>query len=102
MYCLADPNNSTKVQCIAKSLLASAPPPTKTVPLAQVVLVVQDWGSGLGFHWARRHPDRVAGIAFMEALTRPLKDWDEFPEGGRKIFQAMRRLVGNVHNLDTY
>ena len=27
--------------------------------LQDVTLVVQDWGSGLGFHWAKRHPDRV-------------------------------------------
>ena len=26
----------------------------------QIVLVVHDWGSALGFDWARRHEDRVA------------------------------------------
>ena len=37
-----------------------------------VTLVVHDWGSALGFDWARRHRDRVAGIAYMEAIVRPV------------------------------
>ena len=35
-----------------------------------VVLVVHDWGSALGFDWACRHPERVAGLVYMEALVR--------------------------------
>ncbi|CAK8684518.1 unnamed protein product [Clavelina lepadiformis] len=57
-------------------------------------LVVHDWGSGLGFHWANLHRGRVASITHMESLVSPLKSWDEFPEGGRKIFQAMRSPAG--------
>ena len=59
----------------------------------RVTFVVHDWGSALGFDWARRHPDRVAGIAYMEAIVRPLS-WDEWPEGARRIFQAMRSDAG--------
>jgi haloalkane dehalogenase len=58
-----------------------------------VTLVVHDWGSALGFHWARRHPERVSGLAYMEALVRPVT-WDEWPEAARKIFQAMRSPGG--------
>ena len=58
-----------------------------------VTLVVHDWGSALGFHWASRHRDRVRGIAYMEALVRPVT-WDEWPEPARKIFQAMRSPAG--------
>ena len=58
-----------------------------------VVFVIHDWGSALGFDWANRHRDRVAGIAFMEALVRPIT-WDEFPEGGRGIFQGFRSEAG--------
>ncbi len=58
-----------------------------------VVLVAHDWGSALGFHWARRNPDRVAGIAYMEALVRPVT-WDEWPESARSIFEAMRSPAG--------
>ena len=59
-----------------------------------VVLVVHDWGSALGFHWARRHPERVRGIAYMEAIVRPVT-WAEWPEAARKIFQAMRSPAGD-------
>jgi len=58
-----------------------------------VTLVGHDWGSALGFHWARRHPDRVRAIVYMEALVRPL-GWEEFPEKARPIFQAMRGPAG--------
>ena len=60
---------------------------------ANVVLVVHDWGSALGFHWARRHPDRVAGIAYMESIVRPVT-WQEWPDAARKVFQAMRSPGG--------
>ena len=42
----------------------------------RVVFVIHDWGSALGFHWAHRHPDRVAGIAYMEAIVAPVESWD--------------------------
>ena len=28
-----------------------------------VTLVIHDWGSGLGLHWAHQNPDAVKGIA---------------------------------------
>jgi len=56
-------------------------------------LVMHDWGSALGFHWARRHPDRVRALVYMEAIVRPVT-WGEWPEAARKIFQAMRGPAG--------
>ncbi len=67
--------------------------------LRDVVLVGHDWGSALGFHWARRHPDRVRGLAYMEAIVRPLT-WAEWPEAGRAIFQAMRSPAGETIVLE--
>ena len=61
--------------------------------LSRVTLVVHDWGSALGFHWARRHPARVKALVYMEAIVRPLT-WAEWPEAARKIFQAMRSPAG--------
>ncbi|MEM1245459.1 MAG: haloalkane dehalogenase [Acidobacteriota bacterium] len=58
-----------------------------------VVLVIHDWGSGLGFDWANRHRDRVSGIAFMEAIVRPLT-WDEWPDAATEIFQGFRSPAG--------
>ena len=58
-----------------------------------VVLVVHDWGSALGFHRAHRFPDSVAGIAYMEAIVRPVS-WDECPEAARRVFQGLRSPAG--------
>jgi haloalkane dehalogenase len=61
--------------------------------LDRVTLVVHDWGSALGFHWARRHAGRVKALVYMEAIVRPVT-WTEWPEAGRKVFQAMRSPAG--------
>ncbi len=58
-----------------------------------VTLVIHDWGSALGFHWAHRHPDRIKAIVYMEAIVQPLT-WDAWPEAAKKIFQAMRSPAG--------
>jgi haloalkane dehalogenase len=58
-----------------------------------VALVIHDWGSGLGFHWARHHPAAVRGIAYMEAIVCPLR-WEDWPEGARGIFQGFRSPKG--------
>ena len=42
------------------------------LPREPAVLVLHDWGSALGFDWARRHPERVRGIAYMEAILGAL------------------------------
>ncbi len=59
----------------------------------RVTLVVHDWGSALGFHWARRNPAAIKGIAYMEAIVRPLK-WEEFSEQARPLFQSLRSPAG--------
>jgi haloalkane dehalogenase len=59
----------------------------------RVTLVVHDWGSALGFDWARRHPESVKGIAYMEAIVAPIS-WDDFPEPVRPVFQAFRSPAG--------
>lgn len=61
----------------------------------QVTFVVHDWGSALGFDWANRHRDRVAGIAYMEAIVRPVT-WDEWPEAARSIFEGLRSPAGEA------
>lgn len=58
-----------------------------------VILVVHDWGSSLGFAWAQRHPERVKGIAYMEALVRPLT-WEEWPQETRAFFKGQRSSAG--------
>ena len=58
-----------------------------------VTLVMHDWGSALGFHWAHRNQERVKGLVYMEAMVRPLT-WDEWPENARPIFQGLRSPAG--------
>ena len=57
--------------------------------LQRVTLVGHDWGGALGFHWARRHPDRIAAMAFMETIIKSAS-WDEWPANARDIFQGFR------------
>jgi haloalkane dehalogenase len=59
-----------------------------------VILVVHDWGSALGFSWAQRHPDRVKAIVYMEGIVRPFLSWDEWPDATRAFFQAQRTPAG--------
>jgi haloalkane dehalogenase len=59
-----------------------------------VILVVHDWGSALGFSWAQRHPERVKAIVYMEAIVRPFLSWDEWPQATRAFFQAQRSPKG--------
>ncbi len=59
-----------------------------------VVLVIHDWGSTLGFDWASQHADRVQGIAYMEAAPLPLT-WNDFPDAtSRGAFKAFRSDAG--------
>ena len=69
------------------------------IPGEKVTLVIHDWGSALGFHWAHRHPERVRGIAYMEAIVRPMT-WQEWPEGIRNLFQALRSETGDTMILE--
>lgn len=71
--------------------------------LDNVTLVVHDWGSGLGFHFAAENPERVRAMAFMEALLRPVK-WSDFPPDFKLGFRLMRTpgvgwLMISVANL---
>ena len=64
------------------------------LPAGRITLVVHDWGSALGFDWARRHPERVRGIAYMEAIVRPLR-WDEWSKPSVDLFKSLRSPAGD-------
>jgi len=57
-----------------------------------VTLVLHDWGSALGFHWASRYPERVRAIAYMESMVKRATG-KTFPPAGRRSFAtcALRR-----------
>lgn len=64
-----------------------------------VTLVLHDWGSALGFDWARRHAGRVRGIAYMESIVKPMR-WDEWPAVIRPLFEGFRSAAGEQMVLD--
>lgn len=64
-----------------------------------VVFVIHDWGSALGFDWAYRHQGAVRGIAYMEAVVQPLT-WDAWPADAKAVFQAFRSPGGEEMVLE--
>ena len=64
-----------------------------------VVLVIHDWGSALGFYWAERNPGAVRGIAYMESIVQPLT-WDTWPPPARDVFKALRSEHGEALILE--
>lgn len=65
----------------------------------RVILVLHDWGSALGFDWANKHRDRVAGIAYMEAIAMPI-EWADFPEPVSGVFKGFRSPEGEAMVLE--
>ena len=59
----------------------------------EINLVIHDWGSAMGFQYARENADKIKSITFMEAIVMPLT-WDQWPENARNIFQLMRSDAG--------
>ena len=64
-----------------------------------VVFVIHDWGSALGFDWSFLNQERVQGIAYMEGMVKPVT-WDEWPENATKVFQGFRSEAGESMVLD--
>ncbi len=68
----------------------------------KVTFVAHDWGSALGFDWAKRHRDAVRGIAYMEAIVQPVS-WQQWSPQTRSFFEHLRGAEGEqmilVENL---
>ena len=59
----------------------------------KIILVIHDWGSAIGFDFAKKYPERIAGIVYMEAIVCPMK-WSDWPENATKVFKLMRSDAG--------
>ncbi len=59
----------------------------------QVTFVMHDWGASFGFDWARRHPNSIKGLAYIEANVRPFT-WEAFPEFTQRGLQMLRGEAG--------
>ena len=56
-------------------------------------LIIHDWGSAMGFQFARENPNRIKSITYMEAIVMPLT-WDQWPDAATKIFGLFRSEAG--------
>jgi len=59
----------------------------------EVVIVGHDWGAVLGIDWARRHPNAVRGIAYMETLVAPVS-WNDQNAPDPDLFRPLRTDAG--------
>lgn len=64
-----------------------------------LTLVIHDWGSGLGFDWAFRNPERIKGIAYMEAIATTVT-WDDWPDRAKRAFRDLRSEAGEAMILE--
>jgi len=67
--------------------------------LDNITLVIHDWGSFFGFHYAMQHPEKIKGIAFMEAVLFPIPGYDAFEPGVREFFETLRASQENAENM---
>lgn len=65
----------------------------------RVTLVIHDWGSALGFDWARQHADAILGIAYMEGIVSPVT-WADWPEAATMVFKGFRSEAGESMILE--
>lgn len=65
-----------------------------TLELKNITLVLHDWGSALGFYYAKNHPEKIKKIAFMEVIVRPWQ-WNNMKWNYRLGFKMLRTpLIG--------
>ncbi len=58
--------------------------------LQNITLVIHDWGSALGLHYAMRNESNIKGIAMMEAILISVPSWDAFPPDFQEMFKGFR------------
>jgi haloalkane dehalogenase len=64
--------------------------------LNNIVLILHDWGSAIGFHYSMKYPDNIKGIVFMESLVKTWKK-KELKLHHRIGFQLLRTpLIGEI------
>ena len=58
-----------------------------------IIFVIHDWGSALGFDYIARHQERVSGVCHMEGIVMPLT-WEQWPDSATNIFRVFRSSAG--------
>jgi haloalkane dehalogenase len=62
----------------------------EALDLTGLSIVGHDWGAVIALDHARRFPDRVRAVAFMEGHIHPVRHWSDLDAGGRDMFQRLR------------
>lgn len=57
--------------------------------LKNIILVLHDWGSGLGFHYYKENRENVKGIVFMEAIIKAHENYEALGDSER-FFRELR------------
>jgi len=68
----------------------------EALDLESITLVVHDWGSGLGLHYANLHRDNIKGIVLMESILAPMfpaESYESLPKPLEEFFRTMRDPV---------
>ena len=65
----------------------------EAMELENITLVIHDWGSALGFHYASSHEENIKGIAFMEAII-PSAFLEQVPPEGSLFYQLRHPEIG--------
>lgn len=52
-----------------------------------IILVIHDWGSALGFNYANTFPDKVKGVVFMESIVAPAPV-EQIPPSFRPVLEV--------------
>lgn len=65
----------------------------------RVTIVGHDWGATLGMDWAVRHSERIAGLAFTEAVVPPF-GWSDFPPAATPLFKLIKSPEGLAAVMD--
>ena len=75
----------------------------KKLGLKNITLVVHDWGSGLGLHYAQLNPDNIKAIVTMESIiapTIPAKSYDELRPDLAGFFTMVQGVEGRKMLID--
>lgn len=67
--------------------------------LQDVVLVLHDWGGGIGMDHAMRNQDNIRGIAFFEAVVLTA-EWSDLSRPEQFLFETMRSDKGDELLID--
>ena len=68
----------------------------ETLGLQNLTLVIHDWGSALGFHYAMRNEANIKALAFMEAILMPIPSWDAMPPDLKRDVSSLPDTGGRL------